>query len=217
MSKNPNTLDSCHSFPCGRESKPHDESSIRGNLTLKVDVTDMRQQSIDLARYRLRLCGSNHFINECVDPRVEMCEDHPGAFDVGLALHACGVATDLVLDQCLLARAAFVLAPCCVGRLAQASCFSSRPRSQRVGAVLSSVEMRSVSSSADCTVRDKKLLTETDELRRRCKRVVDEDRLSLAREAGYTVRRFSMVPFGCTPKNDVLVGWPTEWTMHLKM
>lgn len=32
-----------------------------------------------------------------------------------VALHACGVATDMVLDRCLRARAGFVVSPCCYG------------------------------------------------------------------------------------------------------
>ena len=40
-----------------------------------------------------------------------------GAFDVGVSLHACGVATDLVLRACLANNACFVSCPCCYGSL----------------------------------------------------------------------------------------------------
>ena len=33
----------------------------------------------------------------------------------GTALHACGVATDLLLQQCINVNAAFVVCPCCYG------------------------------------------------------------------------------------------------------
>lgn len=36
-------------------------------------------------------------------------------FDVGLALHACGNATDATLQLALAAGAAFIVSPCCVG------------------------------------------------------------------------------------------------------
>ena len=36
-------------------------------------------------------------------------------FDIGIALHACGELTDMTMDQCIKARAGFVLAPCCIG------------------------------------------------------------------------------------------------------
>ena len=43
------------------------------------------------------------------------------------------------------------------------------------------------------------------------KTVIDGDRLALAAERGYTVSHFVMRPFGITPKNDVIVGYPSEW------
>ena len=39
-----------------------------------------------------------------------------GDFDIGVSLHACGLATDLVLAKCLSAdSASFVCCPCCYG------------------------------------------------------------------------------------------------------
>ena len=38
-----------------------------------------------------------------------------GGFDVGVSLHACGVATDLVLALCSSVAASFVSCPCCYG------------------------------------------------------------------------------------------------------
>ncbi|XP_051866013.1 glutathione S-transferase C-terminal domain-containing protein isoform X2 [Pristis pectinata] len=38
-----------------------------------------------------------------------------GPFQIGVALHACGVATDMVIDHCIMAQAAFVICPCCYG------------------------------------------------------------------------------------------------------
>jgi hypothetical protein len=46
--------------------------------------------------------------------RIEGFEEH---FDVALALHACGVATDYALHKALLCRAAYVVCPCCIGKL----------------------------------------------------------------------------------------------------
>lgn len=36
---------------------------------------------------------------------------------VGVTLHACGVATDLVIKSCVENRSKFVIAPCCYGKL----------------------------------------------------------------------------------------------------
>lgn len=43
--------------------------------------------------------------------------DYGRAFHVGVALHACGEATDSALRECGRARANFVSCPCCVGKL----------------------------------------------------------------------------------------------------
>ncbi len=46
-----------------------------------------------------------------------MIEAYSGPLDVALALHACGNATDEALQLATAARAAFVVSPCCVGKL----------------------------------------------------------------------------------------------------
>lgn len=40
-----------------------------------------------------------------------------GKFDVACSLHACGVATDLVLGKAAAAGASFACCPCCYGSL----------------------------------------------------------------------------------------------------
>jgi len=53
-----------------------------------------------------------------------------GQFNIGTCLHACGVATDLVLQQCLDRGASFVVCPCCYGNI-QNTHLVTYPRSQR--------------------------------------------------------------------------------------
>ena len=38
-------------------------------------------------------------------------------FDIGLATHLCGEATDLAQMKCIQHRAIFILTPCCVGKI----------------------------------------------------------------------------------------------------
>ena len=38
-------------------------------------------------------------------------------FELGVALHACGTASDLVLEACVRAGARFAVCPCCTGKL----------------------------------------------------------------------------------------------------
>jgi hypothetical protein len=42
--------------------------------------------------------------------------------------------------------------------------------------------------------------------RRRCKTLVELDRNEAAREQGYTVQLFKLVPEEACPKNDIIVG-----------
>jgi hypothetical protein len=41
----------------------------------------------------------------------------PCRFDVGIAFHACGAATDYSQLQCMRCKAAYVMCPCCVGKI----------------------------------------------------------------------------------------------------
>lgn len=50
-------------------------------------------------------------------------------FTLGVCLHACGVATDMVLKQCIENEAQFVICPCCYGGI-QDTHFIAYPRSQ---------------------------------------------------------------------------------------
>ena len=57
-------------------------------------------------------------------------------FDVGVSLHACGLATDLVIEQCIRSKASIVLCPCCYGT----GCSTTHmqlPRSKEFAAIVS--------------------------------------------------------------------------------
>lgn len=47
--------------------------------------------------------------------------------------------------------------------------------------------------------------------RRLCKSIVETDRCLRAAERGYATRLMLLTPRECTPKNDLLFGWPAEW------
>lgn len=54
---------------------------------------------------------------------------YQGHFDIGVSLHACGLATDLVIDQCLRSEASMVVSPCCYGTVHSTSAIQL-PRSK---------------------------------------------------------------------------------------
>lgn len=47
-----------------------------------------------------------------------------GTFNIGVALHACGVATDMVIEHCIKTQASFVTCPCCYGFIQNTSKFN---------------------------------------------------------------------------------------------
>jgi hypothetical protein len=110
---------------------------------VSVVLTDRNSVSLSFAQERVNLLGlRNVFIRLCdlSDVVMEMkstkhsqtqpnrlarpgrmgndstsIQDMMASFDVGIALHACGRATDIVQHICVQANASFVIAPCCYG------------------------------------------------------------------------------------------------------
>ncbi|KAK7161320.1 hypothetical protein R3I94_004104 [Phoxinus phoxinus] len=129
-----------------------------------------------------------------------------GNFNIGVALHACGVATDMVLDRCLQARAGFVISPCCYGFIQNTLKFNF-PKSTRFAETLSYKEHMILCRFADQTAVG--LPLERRLIGKRCMGLVDLDRCWAAETHGYSARVMTMVPEGCSPKNNMLVGFPT--------
>ncbi|XP_067663724.1 glutathione S-transferase C-terminal domain-containing protein-like [Haliotis asinina] len=127
-----------------------------------------------------------------------------GKFDIGVCLHACGSATDMVLQQCLNNSSAFVICPCCYGSI-QKTHLLTYPRSQCfVNADISYKDFLTLGHAADQTEFNIAL----EEQGRYCSNLVDTDRAELAREQGYSVILCSLQPLTCTPKNNLILGTP---------
>ena len=119
-------------------------------------------------------------------------------FDLGVALHACGVATDLVLDKCRASRAAFVLCPCCYGNLAL-DMPVSYPRSRLFC-------LRGITSNDHSVLA--RLADHVTATGRSAMATVDLDRAAVALEDGYRVTLTKLKPDSCSPKHDLLIGIP---------
>ncbi len=180
----------------------------------RVTVLDCNPVSLGIARERAATAGlENLGTRHCFI--ADAGEMH---FTVGVGLHACGEATDGILDACLAAGAAFVLAPCCVGKVAHAQ-HTVYPRSKPCGACWTQQQHRDVARAADANTHEMSTAgrggaAPTRDARwahaRRCaKTAVEWDRLQLAAQQGYTVMLCRMYPSGASPKNDVLVGIPS--------
>jgi len=127
-----------------------------------------------------------------------------GNFDIGVSLHACGVATDLVLQACIRNQASFVSCPCCYGSV-QANHMLSYPRSQVFcKEPISFKDYLVLGHTADQThgTNDK------DAQGRRAMNIIDTDRLVMARETGLyaKVSLKRLFPASCTPKNNLIIG-----------
>ncbi|KAJ6642355.1 Glutathione S-transferase C-terminal domain-containing protein like [Pseudolycoriella hygida] len=153
-----------------------------------------RVDLLHLDNVRLYQCNLDYFI---------------GNFDIGCSLHACGVATDIVLLHCLNRKANFVCCPCCYGGIHSVS-HIEYPRSNTFkvrGAIIES-EYMNIAHCADQAhdVNKGECNVEKSEQGQYCMDVVDTDRKLLAEEYGYKVRLMRLVPEECTPKNRLLVG-----------
>ncbi|XP_063739024.1 glutathione S-transferase C-terminal domain-containing protein isoform X2 [Eleginops maclovinus] len=132
-------------------------------------------------------------------------DNFTGPFQIGVALHACGVATDMVMEHCIQAGAAFVISPCCYGFIQNAIKFSF-PKSKRFQETLTNKEHMILCRFADQTAvqlrPDRRLIG------KECMGLVDLDRSWAAEAHGYALQVMTMEPDSCSPKNNMLVGKP---------
>ncbi|XP_053672783.1 glutathione S-transferase C-terminal domain-containing protein homolog [Anopheles nili] len=129
-------------------------------------------------------------------------------FDIGVSLHACGVATDIVLEKCFAQRASFVSCPCCYGKLYNIEHITF-PRSTLFQA--SDLLLKEYFCIAHCADQTHDLASDRTNVAKAhqgfyCMDVIDRDRALRAEELGYCVQRKRLRDESCTPKNRLLVG-----------
>ncbi|XP_026756070.2 glutathione S-transferase C-terminal domain-containing protein homolog [Galleria mellonella] len=163
-----------------------------------VILLENKEQSLLRARQRVHDMGlKNVLFFQC------NLDFFIGKFDIGIALHACGIASDLVLDKCLKVNAKFVLCPCCYGSL-HATDRLVYPRSCKFSNVTID-QYLCIGHAADQTHKEHPLTIRGA----RCMAIIDSDRGRLAEEFGYTVTLSRLKPLSCTPKNNLLIGVPS--------
>lgn len=163
-----------------------------------VILLENKEQSLLRARTRVHDMGmKNVFFFQC------NLDFFVGKFDIGIALHACGIASDLVLDKCLNKNAKFILCPCCYGSL-HATDRLVYPRS-RCFSGISIDQYLCIGHTADQTHEEHPLTVRGA----KCMAIIDSDRGRLAEEYGYKVTLSRLKPLTCTPKNNLLLGIPT--------
>ncbi|EFA06891.1 glutathione S-transferase C-terminal domain-containing protein [Tribolium castaneum] len=126
-----------------------------------------------------------------------------GTFDIGVSLHACGVATDLVIQNCIKNKAHFVCCPCCYGGIHD--CYHlTYPRSleyQRLN--MEHKDYLTLAHAADQTHDPNNRKTTQGFV---CMDAIDTDRRLYAESCGYEVHLGKLQPASCTNKNNLLVG-----------
>lgn len=129
-----------------------------------------------------------------------------GDFDIGASLHACGVATDLVIQHCIRRRAVFVSCPCCYGSLHDCH-HITYPRSETFRERVDTRDYLVLGHAADQTHDEKNAKTRQGN---ECMAIIDTDRRLQAEQSGYVVHVAKLRPATCTPKNHLIVGIPKD-------
>ena len=123
----------CLSLPTG--SRIVDFGSGSGNLVLGLAhlfpvlefvAVDLKASALKLLAERSQRAGLKNIKTARRD--IASFSDE---FDVALGLHTCGSASDLVMEQAVQRRAAFLISPCCLGKMVTGD--SSGPRGRWIG------------------------------------------------------------------------------------
>ena len=207
--------------------------------TVRFSGVDMDAEALRILEARAAAAGLAN-----VDTRCSMVERCTDSFDVILALHACGNATDWALLQAVSCHAAYLVSPCCTGKLAFSltggSSFSANadaagraphlpplthPRSAWLRAQLKDAALfADMAAAADVShgeAEDEALLgsggVQSGALGvgRLAKANLEIDRNEAAREAGYCTALFTLVKPQLQAKNHLLVGVPPAETHPL--
>jgi len=164
----------------------------------KVILVENKEESIQRAKKRVQLLKLSN-----VSLYLSNLDYFSASFDVGTCLHACGSATDLVIDMCLRSRASFVVCPCCYGSI-RPSTTSSYPKSDKLQSIISEEDYNIVAHASDQTSSDHD--RDYSKQGKHCMGVIDSDRMYHAEQHGYQTELFIMQPRTCSPKNNVIYG-----------
>ncbi|KAL5262453.1 hypothetical protein ACHWQZ_G007997 [Mnemiopsis leidyi] len=147
--------------------------------------------------------GSLRYAKERIDKlgltNVTLCLAHMeqfiGSFELGVSLHACGSATDLVLRHCVRSNAAVVSSPCCYGKIVDSNDLKY-PKSKSFRNVIHDHEdFFKVSRLADHQSNAENFM-----------KCIDIDRIRHLQDCGYKFVSISKLkPLTCSPKNNLIV------------
>jgi hypothetical protein len=152
-------------------------------------------------------------------------EQYTESFDMAIALHLCGEATDVTLRKAVAVQASsLVVAPCCVGKLSQKVLnpdiyHATGQNIPTVSYPQSKVFCQLITNKNDwdalCKAADysneQESRTNRNATRRTAKALLETDRrMFLEEQHHYQTALMRMDPWEVTPKNDVLVAWKPD-------
>jgi len=197
---------------------------------LDIVLVDWKGPSLDIAHARIKALNNTPG-GGVLDGVVRVVEQdiatYNEPFQLGLSLHACGPATDVSLTKCVEARAFFVHAPCCLGKICKVRV---RPLSKAFWRGLGGLEEEKEKEKEKIIIlTSSRLFTslvragdfghgceasrrgeKDEEARRLAKSLVEEDRRCWAVENGFTLSGLMKMHKGASPKGDILYGAPDE-------
>uniref|UniRef100_A0A7S2ZQU7 R3H domain-containing protein n=1 Tax=Rhodosorus marinus TaxID=101924 RepID=A0A7S2ZQU7_9RHOD len=200
----------------------------------EVVIADMNPKALAVAAKRASDAGLSNV--QTWEGRIDEF-DQP--FDFCIALHACGMASDIAIAKAIEARAPVVCAPCCVGKVTSAlevneftSSYLSRfllrdrvdgalddaawlPRSRAFRANLNKEQYATLAKAAD--FGDQSPSAGVGSWRRAAKSFTEMDRIYWIAEHQYDCRLVKLEPLTSTPKNDVLIAWPKEQSSEVHL
>nr|UYG55604.1 glutathione S-transferase 1 [Arma chinensis] len=158
--------------------------------TVQVVLLDAKEGSLTRAREKVAELGLNN---------VWLIQANLGyftaQFQVGLALHACGVASDLMLHKCLEKGANIILCPCCYGSIKPNETLKY-PQSEKY---------RETGLSQDGFIVLGHCADQETQQGERSMLAVDTDRCLAAAEKGYRVELLKMEPITCSTRNNLII------------
>ncbi|ODN05839.1 Glutathione S-transferase C-terminal domain-containing protein [Orchesella cincta] len=163
-----------------------------------VILVENKDESLRRAQERIEGLGLSNMY--CYQSNLDYFD---GDFDLGLALHACGTATDLAIEKCVAASASFVCCPCCYGAV-QENHMLKYPRSSIF--LKSQIPLRYYFILSHASDHTHDAAHEKTEQGKQCMTLIDTDRCLYAKENYYNVKLCKIVPDTASPKNHILVG-----------
>uniref|UniRef100_F6TIA8 Methyltransferase domain-containing protein n=1 Tax=Ciona intestinalis TaxID=7719 RepID=F6TIA8_CIOIN len=165
----------------------------------KIILVENKEESLERAMQRIQeLNLKNIMIYQC------NLDQFMKKFDIGIALHACGVATDMVLQKCIDQKASFVISPCCYGKIQNTNtlCYPQSEKFKSHNVTYEQLVLLGHGGDQTSWNFD----TEKAKQGKQCMGLVDTDRIEYAKTKGYTTSIYTMQPGDCSPKNNLIVG-----------